>query len=202
METLILSKTRFGVLYCIGGLVLANNQFVRLLTANGNYQPANTTLEVGQIVDINFHAANNIILPHNEDVILLNSRFVRNQNGLRNFLMTRNLLVWQGSILNLYNGLLHWTTQGSGYFNSQTNFPPNSVGFWIPEHNLNYENGYYHYPDPVRKIKYVGVAAPLEEIPAETLIRVSLAKWWPNPNDQQYGNVPRGCYLQLSGWYL
>lgn len=156
METLILSKTRFGRLFCIGGLVLANN------------------------------------------------RFVRNQNGLRNFLLNRNLLIWQGSILNLYNGLLQWTTQGSGYFKNQNNFPPNSVGFWIPEYNLTYENEneYYHYPDPVRKIKYVGVVEPLEEIPAGTLIRVSLAKWWPDPNDQQKQHIPRGCYLQLSAWYL
>lgn len=202
METLILSKTRFGTLFCIGGLVLNNNQFVRLLTTNGTYQPQNTPLDVGQIVDITFQISNNIVLPHNEDVILLNSRFIRNQNNLNAFILNRNLLIWRGSVLNLYNGLLQWTNQGSGYFNNQNNFPPNSVGFWVSDQNLIFANGYYHYPNPQRKIKYVGVVNPLGEIVAGTLIRVSLAKWWPDPNDPEHQHIPRGCYLQLSGWYL
>lgn len=44
---------------------------------------------------------------------------------------------------------------------------------------------------------YVGLQ-DVEVIPAETLIRLSLANWWV-PED---GNVERRCYLQLSGWYI
>lgn len=202
METLILSKTRFNNLFCIGGLVLNNNQFIRLLNANGGYQPANTPLQIGQIVDLNFQLVNNITLPHNEDVILLNSRFLRNQNNLSDFIQNRNLLIWQGSILNLYNRLLQWTNSGSGYFNDQNNYPPNSVGFWLSDYDLNFDNGYYYYQALQKKIKYVGIDEPLDVIPAGTLIRVSLAKWWPDPNDLDLQHIPRGCYLQLSGWYL
>lgn len=46
-------------------------------------------------------------------------------------------------------------------------------------------------------IKYVGFAEPINKIPAGTLVRVSLARWWrPTETSEER------CYLQLSGWYV
>ncbi|HEY4386150.1 MAG TPA: hypothetical protein VGN34_16965 [Ktedonobacteraceae bacterium] len=47
------------------------------------------------------------------------------------------------------------------------------------------------------RIAYVGGADVVPEIPADALIRVSLARWW-----KLYEKEERKCYLQLSGWYL
>ena len=44
-------------------------------------------------------------------------------------------------------------------------------------------------------IPFVGFQSPIGLIPANTLVRVSLARWWANNNDEER------CYLQLSGWY-
>jgi hypothetical protein len=46
-------------------------------------------------------------------------------------------------------------------------------------------------------IPYVGFAEPLSEIPANTLIRVSMCRWWRREEYEE-----EKCYLQISGWYL
>ena len=55
-------------------------------------------------------------------------------------------------------------------------------------------NGY-----PLRGLKYVGEESPIKVIPAGTLVRLSLARWW-RPEDSE-PNFEERCYLQLSGWY-
>ncbi|MFH1320564.1 MAG: hypothetical protein ABII90_07920 [Bacteroidota bacterium] len=53
----------------------------------------------------------------------------------------------------------------------------------------------YSYPIRWRNISYVGFQNPVDKIPAGTLVRISLARWW-SPNEDE-----ERCYLQLSGWY-
>ena len=43
----------------------------------------------------------------------------------------------------------------------------------------------------------MGFAPKINKIPAGTLIRISLARWW-KPDDV---DIEHRCYLQLSGWY-
>ena len=47
-------------------------------------------------------------------------------------------------------------------------------------------------------IPYVGYEAPVLVIPAGSLVRVSLARWWHKPNAPDEGET---CSLQLSGWF-
>ncbi len=58
---------------------------------------------------------------------------------------------------------------------------------------------YYHhvagYED--RRLKYVGAERAIPVIPAGTLIRVSLARWWAPEGSE----MEERCYVQLSGWY-
>jgi hypothetical protein len=202
MEVLILSKTHMGSQACVGGMVLETSRFVRLMTGPHQYQPGNTELEVGQIWSIEFTPAPDVA-PHNEDVIVIQKAFLRVQNNLPQFLKA-NCEIWKGDPSVIFNGLLQWTSNGSGFLRKNQTLPANSVGFWSSDKNLTLEDStIYNYPSgrlqffKRRRLKYAGYADPLGVIPAGTIIRVSLAKWW----------VPQGvaieerCYLQLSGWY-
>ena len=51
---------------------------------------------------------------------------------------------------------------------------------------------------PPRGMKYVGEESPIKVIPAGTLVRLSLARWWTPDSEPNDGEK---CYLQLSGWY-
>lgn len=202
MEVLILSKTHFGNNVCVGGMVLNNNQYVRLLNPGGWYQFADTELDIGDIWNISFTPSNPLIEPHNEDVIINSKSYVRTIDNITNFIQGRGLLIWRGSINNIFEGTLRWASSGAGFLSRNVpNYPSHSIGFWLSDKPLSYENEHYFYPtgnDFIRrKLKYKGIPAPIDTIPANTLLRVSLAKWW-KPADS---DIEERCYLQLSGWY-
>ncbi len=196
MEVLILSKTKYGsTQYCIGGIVISTHQFIRLLNPGGYYQPIDTKLEVGDIWDITFCISSTRREPHNEDVIVTKKNFVKQIYALNTYIKNLGVKIWKGSITNIYDGCIRWTNSGSGYVSeNQSTLPEHSVGFWIPNEELTYNNGYYEVG--CKKLKYKGADYPKARIPAGSLIRVSLAKWW-CPEDF---NEER-CYLQLSGCY-
>ena len=110
-----------------------------------------------------------------------------------------NVKIWRGSTDILFDGHINWTPNGSGYISESGQIPENSVGFWIPDKELTRrdynEKVRYSYPIRWRNITFVGFQDPLDSIPAGTLVRVSLARWWsPDENEER-------CYLQLSGYY-
>jgi hypothetical protein len=203
MEVLILSKTHFGFdSVCVGGMVLSNNQHVRLLNYGGCYQYIDTELNVGDVWDINFISSKICREPHNEDVIVLSQTYLRRIDNITQVIKNSNLPIWSGSADNIFESKLRWANSGSGFLSvNYPDFPSHSVGFWISNQPLTFENNYYFYPArnmfSRRKLKYKGVLKPIEVIPANTLIRVSLAKWW-KPEDT---DTEEKCYVQLSGWY-
>ena len=81
-------------------------------------------------------------------------------------------------------------------------FPSSSVCFWKTPVALSLEAPFgkpkYHYNTLQEEtyLPFVGISAPQPIIPAGTLVRLSLARWW-TPEGQQ----DEHCYLQLSGWY-
>ncbi|WP_425075414.1 dual OB domain-containing protein [Psychroserpens sp. S379A] len=196
MEVLITSKTAWGSRFCIGGLELATGRYVRLMTTIGTYQPMNSPFQIGEIWNLEYNYRPDQP-PHVEDVrIIRRIGLIRKVNNMYNFI-TQNCTVWNGSYNVLFGGRLRWN--GSGYINDPNNLPANSVGFWISDQDLYWDGEYYVYRRPRlktnKRIKYKGIQQPIPVIPAGTLIRVSLAKWW----DGQGGE--NRCYLQLSGWY-
>lgn len=118
------------------------------------------------------------------------------------FIKQRKIEIWKGSPDTLFDGLLQWTNSGSGYVSENSSIPNNSVGFWIPDKDLTkkifYEKVRYGYPKTAnwRSLPYVGFEEAVEIIPAGTLVRVSLARWW-----DTNGTTEDRCSLQLSGWY-
>jgi hypothetical protein len=201
MRTLIVAKTVMGRAYCIGGWT-EENQSVRLLLPGANCHPLSTRLNVGDIWDLELQRRPDVEPPHVEDVIITNQRQLGRVSSLRDTLLAR-VPRWEGSPAELYDRLLGWTSSGSGYVSRDRGIPALSTGFWIPDRDLSLEEdgkAYYHYPVRYgqRRLSYVGTEKAIDPIPAGTLVRVSLARWWA-PDDSEM--EPR-CYLQLSGWYL
>lgn len=203
MEVLILSKTRFGNNVCVGGMVLKNNQYVRLLNPGGWYQYADTKFEIGQVWDISFTKSTSIIEPHNEDVIIQSQKYLRPFTHLTQYVLESGVPIWRGSVNNIFESKLLWANTGVGYLSvNHPDYPAHSVGFWISDKPLSYDNDeHYLYPtgSPLtrRKLKYKGIPEAIETIPPNTLLRVSLPKWWKPENS----DMEKRCYVQLSGWY-
>ena len=201
MEVLILSKTKYGsTQYCIGGINIKNNEFIRLLQPNGYYQPLDTPLNIGDLWDINYTKSPHIHEPHNEDVFINNFKFIEKIYNLESYIKTLNIPIWKDSITNIFDGKLLWTYGGKGYLSANVkNYPVHSVGFWISDKDLIFNGKDYIYRNTSeeKQVVYKGNLEPISIIPKGKLIRMSLAKWW-SPQDS---NIEARCYLQLSGWY-
>lgn len=139
---------------------------------------------------------------HVEDVEVVKARLVGQEVHLKRFLLGR-VTPWRGAPNETFENLVRPTYAGHGYINNIMGAPCMSTGYWLPDKPLQRvvdKKVYYSYPrgQGVRLLPYVGYAAEVEIISANTLVRLSLARWW----TPQSGNVEERCYLQLSGWYL
>lgn len=204
MEILITSKTRKGKAACVGGLVISNNRFVRLLNPGNWDQYTDTDFDIGDIWDINFTEREDVEPPHIEDVIISTKKFLRKVDNFTNFIKNSGIQIFRGSPDTIFNGLLSWTGSGSGYIGNRNNLPQNSVGFWISDKDLTLDDDEKHYIYPslnafsrAKRFPYVGFEPKVQIIPSGTLMRISLARWW-KPEDT---DMNERCYLQLSGWY-
>lgn len=206
MEVLIVSKTHMTNAACVGGLVLCNNTYLRLLNNGGYNQPIDTSFKVGDVWDVTFTRRPNLHPPHVEDVIVSTKRFLRKTEDVAGYLEEIDVIDWDGHIDNLYDGLLHWTNSGSAYIPIDGEMPNQSVGFWTSDRTLTKsiykEKTRFSYPNGrnYRHVSYVGYQDSIDTIPAGTIIRVSLSRVFP-PEGSPI-QVPKGYYLQLSGWYL
>jgi hypothetical protein len=203
MDVIIVSKTHMANGVCVGG-VLGNGRFVRLLNTQGYNQDFDTPFKVGEVYTIIFSDRHNLTPPHIEDILVsqANYKFSFPSHESMVAYLTEKLYVkiWKGSTEVLFDGKLQWTSAGSGYISGCESLPENSVGFWLPDKDLTKKEFQgkvrYGYPIKWRNIAFVGFQDPVEKIPANTLVRVSLARWWaPNEEDE------KRCYLQISGWY-
>ncbi|MEZ4725314.1 MAG: hypothetical protein R2863_11730 [Candidatus Kapaibacterium sp.] len=204
MEILITSKTHKGKAACVGGMVISNNRFVRLLNPGNWDQYADTDFDIGDIWEISFSDRQDVEPPHIEDIIISTKKFLRKVDNFTNFIENSGIQIFRGSPNNIFNGLLGWTGSGSGYIGNRNNLPQNSVGFWISDKDLALDDDekHYIYPSPnafsrAKRFPYVGFEPKRQMIPSGTLMRISLARWW-KPEDS---DMNERCYLQLSGWY-
>lgn len=200
---LILSKTHMNNgQACVGGITL-DGRYVRLLDVYGNNQPEDTDLEPKQAWEIKFSERENNVAPHVEDIIVHSRETkgkLKDNITIKDFILKREIPIWQGSPDNLFDGLIKFTPSGSGYIHRNGGVPNHSVGFWISDKDLrrkDFQGIRYQYPsDNWRSLKFKGFEEPIDVIPAGTLLRVSLARWKSFSADE----LPK-CWLQLSGWY-
>ena len=105
----------------------------------------------------------------------------------------------------LFDGVAQATAAGGLYVAERTGMPQRSTMFWMPDQPLLLDcegkRLRYRYPtsDGGRTLTFVGFQEPLAEIPAGTLLRVSLAHWWRPPERPE---EELRCFVQLSGWFL
>jgi hypothetical protein len=210
-RVLIVAKTHMGKdLACVSGLMRQSNRSIRLLTARGSHQPADTRFEVGQVWEIEYKRARHLTPPHVEDVQVTSEKYVGRQPDVRETLLSR-VQPWQGEPEQLYDGLLSFGDNGAAYISKGGQLPSCSAGYWLPQCSLtltHIDDRTYYQIDydfaqigkrftGTLRIRYVGFAEPLAKLSAQTLVRVSLARWWRlRPEDEER------CYLQLSGWYM
>jgi len=203
-KILITSKTRKGKAACVGGLIISNNRFVRLLNPGNWDQYADTDFDIGDIWEINFTSRQDIEPPHIEDIIIHTKKYIGKIDDFVTFILNSGVQIFRGSPNKIFNGLLGWTGSGSGYIENRNNLPTNSVGFWISDKDLTLDGDEKHYIYPssnafsrAKRFPYVGFEAKVQIIPKGSLMRISLARWW-KPDDS---DINERCYLQLSGWY-
>lgn len=212
MEVIIVSKTHMSNAACVGGLA-TNGRYVRLLDENGHNQPIDTDFDIRQVWSIEYNERQNTA-PHIEDVLITSKTLkgtLKSELTMLQMIQRFNAPIWRGSPDVLFDGLLNWTNNGSGYINEEGGISQHSVGFWISnqplrrnilrgqrDDGIEWESTRYNYPNinGWRNLPYVGFEGAIEIIPAGTLLRVSLARWW-NRN----GQTEDRCSLQLSGWY-
>jgi len=175
------------------------------LLSPGNWdQYADTDFDIGDIWNINFHDREDVEPPHIEDVIIQSKNYVRETENISEYIVNCGIKIYRGSPNLIFNGRLGWTGNGSGYIGNRENLPSNSVGFWISNKDLVLDDDDKHYTyesdnqfGASKKFPYVGFEPKIDRIPAGTLMRMSLARWW-KPEDSE---INERCYLQLSGWY-
>ncbi len=186
-RVLIVAKTRMHDAACVSGLTIDTNRGIRLLRSNGFNQQVNTPFGVGQVWELDFYPSSQIAPPHLEDVIVTKERLIGHCTDLASILKQR-VKPWQGEPKQLFDGLLV-LGKTSAYISESTGIPQCSTGYWLPNTPLDLveknDKPYYqimydmynHYQGTL-SIPYVGFTNPIQQIPANTLIRVSLARWW------------------------
>lgn len=175
--------------------------------------------QVGELWELDMVMPARVIAPHCEDMV------VRQMGECYGSLSAQELelflaqhadqvdagILWHGAPSYLYDGKLKSSRMkgGKGYITSD-DAPSCSTGFWIPDMDLvyrpyfeshkgvqkwNYVYADGHSHEALDRLCYVGEPCPVSIIPAGTLLRVSLARWF---DSGHYGSV---CWLQISGWY-
>lgn len=210
--TMIVGRTRVGSsLRCIGGLC-NDGRSIRLLDPNADpsahgHWPVSAPYQLGQVWELEFHDRPDITPPHVEDVMVTSSTLLGTQPDPRAVILAR-VKPWQGDASVLFGGALGYTGNHNGYVSVSRGVPDRSTWFWFPDKDLTLRSDGNHYDYPMkmflgvtqqRGLDYVGEPPAPATIPANTLVRVSLARWW-KPRDAD-DDFELRCYAQLSGWF-
>jgi len=212
-RVLIVARTRMGSGVCVGGLALDTNRSVRLLTREATLQPRLTEFQVGQIWEVDFRKVAHVESPHVEDVTVFSKRLLEKVDSMRETLMPL-IHPWTGGPESLFDGMLT-IDRARCYVSRSGPIPQRSTGYWLLDRPLVFDkehvdktqikhNYLMEYKENVGgrtytrtlTIPFVGYALPIDKIPAGTLARVSLARWFAPASVGE-----ERCYLQLSGWY-
>jgi hypothetical protein len=205
-RVLIVAKTHMKSGACISGLT-RSYRGIRLIPKDRLNHPANTEFDVGQTWNIEFQEAVEVDPPHVEDVIIIDKQYVGRVDNLRGILM-KGIQPWRGGPECLFDNMIT-VGQKNCYISRSGPIPNCSTGYWLPDRPLILDQTdgksryLIEYKDKAGTssnsrtlaIPFVGFVPPLRSISPETLVRVSLARWFAPAGEER-------CYLQISGWYL
>ncbi|GER89715.1 hypothetical protein KDW_38770 [Dictyobacter vulcani] len=215
MKVWIVSKMLIHNRVWIHGLT-EENKHVRLLTNKGQYPSSGTKFEVGQLWDLIFHPATTITPPHTEDVLVTHWKFLGQEDHLLDVLTSR-VKIWH-TLDELFDGALSTYIDHHKMYLSEKQPLPISMGYWLTDAILlkwhsNSRNEYpcYRYHNEKERIidytgfGYTNFVQQFSPIPKNTLVHVSLGKWWTPHNTfatHDSSKVGKRCYLQISDWYM
>jgi hypothetical protein len=198
-KVLIVGRTRMrGNQRCIGGIDISNGTPIRLYDSNADYFDQRTPYQTGEVWEM---ATTNpprekLVPPHVEGRCIQVAERIQVWGSDTVSRAIRVLCPpWEGDVNCLFDGLLQRTGSGSSYISKYGGVPDHSTGFWINSRALEAKDGSsrrlvcgnFGFP-------FVGDEEMPVSIPAGSLIRVSLARWW-----IQYSGLEERCYLQISG---
>jgi ATP-dependent DNA helicase RecQ len=203
MKVVIVAKTRMGSGACIGA-ISADGRSVRLIAADQeSNERFNMEYEVGQVWEVSYCEPTELVPPHVENIVVHSKRNVRSLVQVSPVIQ-RLMHPASGGLEVLFEGLTRATKAGALYVCQRTGIPAFSTMFWQPDQALIRDTTgkriHYCYPtsDGFRSLTFVGFQEPLSEIPAGSILRVSLAHWW---RPKEMPDAELRCYVQLSGWF-
>jgi len=204
VRVLIVARTRQGAGACIGGIA-EDGRSVRLVAPPPAHPRAGLEYEIGDVWEIEGGPPVEIIPPHVENIEVRRHQRVRTVPEAAVIgTIEQYMPAHTGGLEVLYEGLVQATARGSLYVAEAGGVPACSTLFWRPDRPLRRDELgkriHYVYPadDGPRLLAFVGFQEPVLEIPAGTLVRVSLAHWW-RPPDRAEAELR--CHLQVSGWF-
>jgi ATP-dependent DNA helicase RecQ len=203
MKAVIVAKTRMGGGACVGALTF-DGRSLRLIAADRRTnEHFNLDYQVGEVWEIEAHPDPEIIPPHVENVIVAGKRCLGLMTKIET-LIERQMPPVCGGPEAIFEGLAQTNKGGALYIAERCGIPSRSTMFWRPDRPLQrvdvLKRIRYRYPTPEGgcTLTFTGFQDPIPEIPAGTLVRVSLAHWW-RPEETTGGEYR--CYVQLSGWF-
>jgi len=203
MKVLIVAKTRMGGGACVGGIALEDGRSVRLIDAHVEaHNGGGMHYAIGEVWEIDATSAAQVEPPHSEDFVVQSSRRIGRMSNPAAF-VEQHMPPAAGGLEKLFEGNLQHTAGGALFVAASSGLPGFSTCFWRPDRPLRrVETGYriryvYETDTGEATLVFVGFQDPPAEIPAGTLVRVSLARPWRSPDRPD--DEPR-CYAQLSGW--
>jgi len=213
MKVLIVAKTRMNKdRVCVGGLAWEKYlpkkgevKSVRLIDTNESIAELfRLEFEIGDVLIVKGVKKIKVTPPHVEDYEVHQTEFSASMDNPIKFI-EQHMPSKHGGKEVLFRGMTRTTQEGALYISKRTGVPDFSTMFWRPNQQLSLKTikgtKRYVYGDAKTKamftLAYVGLPEPVESIPANTLVRVSLARWW-RPDSQP--DMEKRCYVQLSGW--
>lgn len=214
VDVIIVSKTKMANdKVCVGGVDVDGCCSLRLLDEKGFHESiSECPYNIWDVWEISYNFSKQRPCPHTEDVKVcvrkkkgvLKEEY-RNISDFVRLLRESNVPVFNGSIIDCFDGKLQCTSNGTLFVNEE-NVPNYSTCFWICDRPLRRKdyNGKirYNYNDGTKNwgynISYVGLSNAVDIISRGSLIRLSLSHWW-SPDDSE---DEKRCYLQLSGILL
>jgi len=204
-RVLIVGKTRMGTGACIGAMARDGCPIGRL--APGGFcrpPPPQCPFEIGDFWDMRLRPRTALDSPHIEDHDEWDAaKVVTVAPGRLGALIRQRVQPLTGEPGELFGGRICYRDSGTGFVPRSGEPPGASVQFWITPRALRHEpfgdkHRYRMRGSQPLWITYVGFDRPAPRIPAGSLVRVSLARWWLNPQCADEGET---CSLQLSGWF-
>ena len=197
LRVLIVAKTHMQRYACIGGMSLDPDRSLRLMQANGSPQPGDTPYEIGDIWQIECEAPAEIRPPHVEDVNVLRAYKIGEERGAA--LPAGAYLPLRGALTHTFEELVPSPTTGRLHHDIMgvPGMSPGSGGRQ-PLQKVVDKKCTTVPRDRGRAAPILGYAPAADLIPANTLVRLSLAAC---VSRRRHRRGSAG-YLQLSGWYL